>query len=76
MEHQTKIILALDAILCASEGWIKDPELRDAISDVQDILDDRAEHLEKVYPTMDDYLKAQKEALHSLIEDPRVFGFQ
>lgn len=76
MDHQTKIILALDAILCASEGWIKDPELRDAISDVQDILDDRAEHLEKVYPTMDDYLKAQKEALQSLIEDPRVFGFQ
>jgi hypothetical protein len=74
MNHQTKIILALDAILCASEGFISDPELRDAISDLQDTLEARAPQLEKEFPTMDEYVRAQAEALESLLKDPRVFG--
>jgi hypothetical protein len=74
MKHEHKILLALDAILVAAAGWIEDPELRDSISDLQDVIEARAPQLEKAYPTMEEYVAAQKNALEELIKDPRVFG--
>ncbi len=73
MMNNTQRLLALDAALVACEGCIVKRSVKDAISALQDAMENDS-MLEDQFPVFDDYLNAQMEAVEALAKNPQVFG--
>lgn len=63
-------MMCLDAALVAVEGCKFPSNIQSAINDIQNFLDKE----DFGYPIFGDYIKAQKEAIKKLVDNPQVFG--
>jgi len=72
--NNTQRLLALDAALVACEGCIAHPDIKAAISLLQDSMETHS-RLSDQFPVWGNYLDAQMDACKAMVNNPQVFGY-